>query len=975
MRVDEELIGRAEERVALGAVLAAVQRGAGGVVLLGGEAGVGKSHLLDACLADCGLLVLRGPAQENATPPYGPIAAALRSYQRMQPGALGESLIEYGPLAPYLALLLPELGPALPAANAGVLGEAICLALATIAQGAPTALILDDLQWADNATLELLPALAGALANVQLVVVGLYRSDEVGRRHPLRKLRSELRRANLLREIAVNPLDAAETAALATSVLGQRPGSALASQLYERTDGIPLYVKELAEALALGRRLQLGPDGLELAPGTDLPIPETLRDAVLLRLDSLPEAALRLLHVAAVAGSEFDLALVVDLAGGTGSDTGGLDLLIERRLLVEIEPGRGAFRHPLLREAIYGDISWAPRRSLHRQLAERLEAGAGRGITQYGEPLEGPLTVARHWLAAQEPDRARLAYLAAGEQACAIHAYHDAAAVIKQALELWPNGVDQGQRLHVLDRLGECAQLSGMAAEAARAWREVAAGRREQGDLQAAAFAERKLANVAELQGHWEAALAAHEAAAHSFAAGGLPAECAAEHLSAAAHLRSAGRYRAAQDLLDKALEEALQANRPDLQARILGLSGNVRARMGQVTEGLALVRQGLALALEKNLVGAAAEVYQRLADSWEHAGEYAAAKETYLVGFDFCQANAVPATAQLCVACLTVVLRHTGEWEQAMRLCREVLASGDSTAHARTVAAGMLGSLYALRGQARPAQPVLLEAAALARQIELAAMELLSAWGLALVEELNGDHDRAAVHARFVLERWQRMEDVHYAVPALRWAVTFMAAHGADGEARACANALAQIAAASGQPEALSALAHALGEVALLDGDPSQAARQFTQALELLEDLPVPYCQALTGWHAGSACAAAGEREAGVQHLAAAYRRARQLGARPLATQAAQALEALGEPIGERLGQGAETRLRSGNLTRRQRQILQLVAQGQTNAEIAEALVLSPRTVEMHVSNILATLDSRSRADAVRRAAELRLL
>ena len=819
---------------------------------------------------------------------------------------------------------------------------------------------------------------AGA-ADAPLVVVGLYRSDEVGRRHPLRKLRNELRRANLLREIAVNPLDAAETAALAASVLGRPLGPALASQLYDRTDGIPLYVKELAAALALGRRLRPGPDGLELAPGTDLPIPDTLRDAVLLRLDSLPEAALHLLHVAAVAGSEFDLALLADLASGPGSSTesgmGGLDLLVERGLVVEIEPGRGAFRHPLLREAIYGDIPWAPRRSLHRQLAERLEAGAVRGLGPFGEPLAGPLAVARHWLAAHEPQRARVAYLAAGEQACAIHAYHDAAAAMKQALDLWPNGADEGLRLDVLDRLGECAQLSGMGAEAARAWREVAAGRRQRGEVQAAAFAERKLANAAELQGHWEAALAAHEAAAQSFAAGGLLAECAAEHLAAAAHMRSAGRYRAALDLLHLAEEEALRAARPDLQARILGLIGNVLARMGRVTQGLALVQEGLALALEKNLAGAAAEVYQRLADSLEHAGEYAAAKETYLVGFNFCQANAVPATAQLCVACLTVVLRHTGEWEQAMRLCREVLGSGDSTAHARAVAGGMLGSLYALRGQARPAQPALLEAAALARQIELAAMELLSAWGLALVEELNGADDQAAEHARFVLDRWQHMEDVHYAVPALRWVVTFLAAHGTDGEVRACANALAQIAAASGQPEALSALAHAMGEVALLDGDPSQAARQFMQALELLKELPVPYCQALTGLRAGIACVAAGQREAGVQHLAAAYRGARQLGARPLATQAAQALEVLGEPIGERLGQGAETRLRSGNLTRRQHQILQLVAQGQTNAEIAETLVLSPRTVEMHVGNILATLDSRSRADAVRRAAELGLL
>ena len=393
MRDDDDLIGRAEERAALSEALAAAQHGAAGVVLLGGKAGVGKSHLLEACLAETGLLVLRGPAQENATPPYGPIAAALRSYQRTQPRALAESLAEYGPLAPYLALLLPELGPAMPAANAAVLGEAICQALAAIARQTPTALILDDLQWADNATLELLPLLAGALR--PLVVVGLYRSDEVGRRHPLRKLRNELRRANLLREIAVNPLDAAETAALAASVLGRPLGPALASQLYDRTDGIPLYVKELAAALALGRRLRPGPDGLELAPGTDLPIPDTLRDAVLLRLDSLPEAALHLLHVAAVAGSEFDLALLADLASGPGSSTesgmGGLDLLVERGLVVEIEPGRGAFRHPLLREAIYGDIPWAPRRSLHRQLAERLEAGAVRGLGPFGEPLAGPL--------------------------------------------------------------------------------------------------------------------------------------------------------------------------------------------------------------------------------------------------------------------------------------------------------------------------------------------------------------------------------------------------------------------------------------------------------------------------------------------------------------------------------------------------------------------------------------------------------
>ncbi|MBC8163577.1 MAG: response regulator transcription factor, partial [Roseiflexaceae bacterium] len=434
-------------------------------------------------------------------------------------------------------------------------------------------------------------------------------------------------------------------------------------------------------------------------------------------------------------------------------------------------------------------------------------------------------------------------------------------------------------------------------------------------------------------------------------------------------------RYRTALELLSTAMEEAAQSARPDLQARIMGVEGSVRARMGQGPDGLALVQRGLALALEHNLTGAAAEIYQRLADALEHAGDYAGAKETYLTAFDFCQANTIPATAQLCVACLTTVLRQTGEWERAMTLCREVLAAQHSSLHARAVASCMLGSLYVQRGQPRQAQPLLLESAALAHQIELAAVELLAAWGLALLNDLNGAYDLAAEHCRCILSRWEQIEDCHYAVPALRWSVSFFTITNADADARACANALARIASATGQPEALSALAHALGEIALLDGDPQQAVQQFDQALDLLRDLGIPYCHAGTEFRAGIACAAANQRDAAVAHLANAYRTARKLGARPLATRISQALAALGEPLDERLGQGAASRFRSGDLTRRQREILQLVAQGQTNAEIARSLVLSPRTVEMHVANTLAILDSRSRAEAVRRAAELGLL
>jgi hypothetical protein len=360
------------------------------------------------------------------------------------------------------------------------------------------------------------------------------------------------------------------------------PYRPLDAALYERTEGLPLFVEELAGALAASGHLRRGEAALELIPGADMPIPDTLRDTMLLRMDGLAAPALKLLEIAAVAGLAFDLELVTDLVGSEE----GLETLFERRLIVEVEPGRAAFRHALAREAIYGDISWVQRRSLHRQIAARLEAQGAQ-----------PQTIAEHWLAAKEAERARAALLTAARESCDLHAYRDAAEAAQRALELWPEGTDEAGRLDVLDQLGHCAQLCGVLAEAALAWRDVADGRRQKGDLRACAETTRKLANLAELRGHWERALAAREDAARAFAASDLPAEAATERMAAAAHLRSAAHFRAALELLATALVEADQAQRGDLKARIIGLEGNIRARMGQTGAGLAMVREGLALA------------------------------------------------------------------------------------------------------------------------------------------------------------------------------------------------------------------------------------------------------------------------------------------------------------------------------------------------------------------------------------------
>ncbi len=947
------MIGRERELAALSTALAETSDGRGGVFLLAGEAGVGKTRLAREAVDRAGLLALQVVASSMRVSPYGPLVAALRAYRRAVPDAEPCD----PPLLPYLAVLVPELGSPQASADAGTLVEALHSAFTIMARQRPTVVVLDDLQCADHATLELLSSLAPRLVDIPLLVLGAYRNDELTRDHPLRRLRVDLRRAGLLREVVLGPLRPDETDRLAAGLLGRPPSPALATLLHERADGLPFFVEELVAALQRSGRLRDADGGVALSEGDGVPIPDTVRDLVVLRTMELGDAEREALDVAAVAGVSFDLDLVAEVAGGEEHLAG----LLDAGLLMESEPGVGAFRHALVREACYGEIPWPRRRALHRQVAELLDR---RGAA--------PAVLAEHWLAARQTGRAREALLAAMDAACRVHAYRDAARVGEQALALWPEGQWEPARLDVLDRLGSCAQLCGDLTRAARAWREVAGACAATGPSPRLAEVHRRLAGVYELQGQWERALAARAAAATAFAASGQPGAAAAERLAAAAHLRSALRFEPALELLAVAEGEARRANRYDLQARIRGLEGNVRARRGEHQVGVERVREALALALAHDLSGPAAEIYQRLADALEHSGTYAAARESYETAAAFCEEQGAEAVEQLCLACMTVVLRQTGEWDRCLDVCRSVLGSGAATAHARTVALGTQGIVLVLRGETARGRGLLVRSELLARQIELVAMELLSLWGLAVADEQGGAAERAEERCFRVLDRWGQTEERHYVVPVLRWAATLLGTRRAGAGVRACANALAHVVAEAGTGEAVAALSHALGEVSLLDGWPAQAAHHFGQAFDRLEGLGLPYEQAHTLLRGGVALEAAGDRQKAAEHLSAAYRRARNLGARPLAAVAARHLASLGEPVEGRLGRRAGTLLGRVGLTRRELEVLRLVADGRTDREIARVLVLSPRTVEMHVANGLAKLSCRSRAEAVRRAAEL---
>ncbi|MHC4093495.1 MAG: ATP-binding protein, partial [Planctomycetota bacterium] len=823
------------------------------------------------------------------------------------------------------ALLIPELGPAPDDTDWETLFEAIRCALVTISREKPAVIFLDNLQWADSATLELLALMAAVAEQEALLLLCAFRSDEVPRGHPVRRLRNELRRGHRLREIDVQPLTVAETTQLLAQLLGDQPAQSLVDLIYARTHGVPLFVEELAGALAGGGRLQATDRGLVLAADGTLPIPETIRDAMLLRLEGLSDLARQTLEVAAVAGPHFDIDLVAVLVG----DETGLTELINRQLIDVAAQSEAAFRHALMQESVYDEIPWTRCRQLHRSLAARLAAADAPAAL-----------VAEHWLAGKEEDQARHALIAAARSSCELHAYRDAATAGQRALSLWPDEGEEAQKLALLDQLGHCAQLSGMLSAAARAWREAARIRNAAGETEAFAAVQRRLAGVHELQGAWDRALSAHEQAADAFAAAGDPAEAATDRLAMVAPLQSAGDYTTGLEILSKTVPEIEGANRLDLKARALGLKGVCAAKLGDIDTGREAAQAGLSLALRENLVSVAAEAYFRLGTVAEHSVNYPVALETYQTAHSYCENNDLSAMANLCLGCLAHVLRQAGEWQRAYAICQEIESSPEASHTITMVAVSCMGLLNAHWGLLQEARRQLTTVALSARKLDIAGLIFTTDWGLSMVAHYEGDAEAAARHSHELIADWERTEERHYVLAGLCWAATLFAGQKRATEVNVCADALSQIAALTGAPDALASLAYALGEVALLDGAAEQAARHFDQVVDLLAPLGTPYDHALAQWRAGVASAVAGERTTAIDHLFASYRTARRLGAKPLVEETTQVLLTLGEKVNERLGQRAAGRLKRGGLTRRQFEVLQLVAEGLTNQEIGQRLV-----------------------------------
>jgi ATP/maltotriose-dependent transcriptional regulator MalT len=420
-------IGRHEELAYLRERRLAAGSSRGGFVLIAGDAGVGKSRLVsEFCrsLAYSRWKIATGGCVEFASRPYGPIREVL--------GRLGGKPFELGE-----------------ASSKQEQFDAIVERIASVAAKSALVVVIEDIHWADAATLDFLGYLSTKIERSRVLVLASFRADELHAEHPAARATARIARSAQSGRIDLTPLRGAELQTFIDEALGDIPLSEQKKRAVAAAgEGNPFFTEELLKSAV--------EDVVPAAPAKERRLPPTLRATLIERLRPFDESEREVIAQAAMIGRSFDL----DLLAAT-LDAEPVELLpILRRardfqLVEETGPAAFRFRHGLTRDAIYAEFLTAELQPRHRAIASTLE--------EVPAERRSPEALAYHWLAAGDGERAARYNKLAGEKAAAVHAYVDAIAFYERAIECCSDAAERGE---IAKKMGDCRLTSGSTKEA-----------------------------------------------------------------------------------------------------------------------------------------------------------------------------------------------------------------------------------------------------------------------------------------------------------------------------------------------------------------------------------------------------------------------------------------------------------------------------------------------------------------------------
>ncbi|SHM72202.1 helix-turn-helix transcriptional regulator [Actinacidiphila paucisporea] len=994
-------IGRDAELARLASVLAAADAGESQAVLIGGEAGVGKTRLTEEFVAAAraaGAVTAVGGCVEIGADglPFAPVSAALRDlYRTLGPELTAAAAGQQAELA----RLLPEL-----AGTEGVrkepndedgrvrLFELTARLLERLGTDRTIVVVVEDLHWADRSTRELLAYLFRSLQRCRVLLAATYRADDIHRRHPLRPFLAETDRLRRVERFELSRFSRAEVRSQLVSMMADEPDDTVVDQVFARSDGNPFFVEELACSLRRGCSSGLS---------------DSLRDLLLVRVEALSEDAQRVAKFVAEGGNSVEYRLLAAITGLSEDDLlAALRVAVGASILLPTDSGEGyRFRHSLVREAVGDDLLPGERSRINRRYAEAVESDPGLVPAD-----ERAARLASYWYAAHDPARALPAVLSAAVEARHRHAYAEQYQLLERALELWddtPETVRAGLRpadyteayppcdcapgtpLDLVDLLAELTVAARLSGERERAYTMAKRAlrlmeRSGSADPLRAAWFWAQRSKVMEVLGRgdgWEELARARE-----LVRGLPPSATHAEVLAMIAGwimVHKSGAEGIA--IAGQAVQLARIADARDIELHARVTLGLLQADSGDVDGGIAGVEEVRRLVSDQRAPLIVSRTYGNLSSVLEGAGRSAEAVRVSGEGLELIGDQVVKATKAWLLSNAGESLYMLGRYEE----------SADRLAAARRAVEG----------------PLL-----------CASVDMYRAF-LALSV---GDTETAADCHASAAESFRYDTQPQHQIPLRGLGIRLAVAHGRYDEARR--GLLAAIDA--GFPNGTARYAWPLiaaGAAAEADGpwpvtgDPARGQvldRIRTAARELPRPTPLYEAYALLveaelaraeGRHEPELWAAAeaafAEQERPVELAAIRYRYAEALlargpdarglagcllaqahgvssaiGAKPLAADIAALAQRARLPLDAPAEAAAAAPVEpvdpadSLGLTARERDVLRLVADGRTNRQIAEELFISPKTASVHVSNILAKLTVSTRGEAAALAHRLHL-
>ncbi|KOX23616.1 AAA family ATPase [Nocardiopsis sp. NRRL B-16309] len=967
-----------------------------GMVLVGGDAGVGKSRLVGeftAALAT-GAVYTGGCLQLGVEGlSYAPFTAVLRqvlrergrkAFEAAAPGGVGE-----------FARLLPELGeaPEDRRENRGILFEQVLRLFTQAAQDTPLTVVLEDLHWADGATRDLLVFLVRNLDLPGILVIGTYRSDDLHRTHPLRRLLPELERAPNVLGLRLEPLTREEVGRQAAAIRGTELPPEKLDALYRRTDGIPLFVESLAADDACGG-------------GENPDVPEQFRDLLLEPLHRFDDTALSVLRVASVGAvsESIEHEILYHAAGLPERELEhALHTLVDANVL---RAGRTdyRFRHALLRDAVHEEILPGPHSRLHLRFAHLID--------EYPDAVPADRRAAEqahHFLAAQDLPRALQAAWWAAARAGDTLAFSEELDMLERVLNMWDRVPDAEERVQGRTWAQVVSAAAGAALEAGRSKRA-----RELADEALATLTGDADDDDHTLTVRAELLRRRGQARAQLLSRGGVEdlvraLELHPPHMPGYGLLLS---ILAKESLLHRMDREPS----PDqLQLRELAERGLTARRLAESAVEISASGRG-------GDVCAAADARITLGGISMAEGDLETGRPLFLEGIARTRLTNDPNLEARGVGNMAHFLRELGRHEEGLVVLEDALerhrALGWASVHShfnhqnraeihfelgdlatareivdgvlrtrpsdkqRVYIASVLMRVAVAQGDTATARdwvrPMLEQGTLRAHRMNIVQLAALGILDTRLAEDRL---DTALELARRLLEELELEAAPGYSWPMADLMSEAVRRGAAPGRAPETAEQAARVRAltvkVADQMPVHGPVQHAhraavTARTAEAEGaDRAALLESWSAAVRAWEHTPLRLHLAEARLRAAEAAVAAGERECAAAWTRQVFETASACGAAPLAGAAAD----LARRLGTGLGEGSAPPPSPAGLTAREMEVTRLLASGRTNAQIAAELFISPKTASVHVSNILAKLEVANRAAAGARARELGLV